>query len=192
MSLSSRFVVLSVHALLAAFACGCGSEGGPIPSSDVGGSGTGAASPDGGAAGDACSFVLVEGGTETAWTGTARARMNGSGNLRVVCAGPSAEDELELAFGNATFDGPRTYEADDFTSDGSVRLTNGDRFPYTSMAKGASCVLALTEAPLDARGSSVPRGARIAGSFECAKLVSSADGNPWLAIQGGALSAVVE
>ena len=133
---------------------------------------------------------------KTPWTGTARAKMNGSGNLNVRCESTNAAGAwLELSFGNASFDGPRTYLADDFSSDGSVRYQTSPAAPFSwdSSSDGSSCALVLTEAPVDARGSSVPRGSRIAGSFSCTTLNNSDPKSmPSIAIESGTLVATVE
>jgi hypothetical protein len=185
-------------ALVSLVLAGCGgSEGAPLPpapgtepgASGGGGGGAamGAGAGDGGAI---CAFTRVEGETRTAWSGAPRARMNGSGNLNVRCT--SGDEELELAFGNGTFDGPRTYGADDFSSDGDVSYDDGGSSGrYTSTARGASCVLVLAEAPLDAHGSSVPKGGVVAGSFTCSAVVRFGDGAT-VAIEGGELRAIVE
>lgn len=189
---SRRAIVLGV---VLSSAAACGSETDPIvdpAGTRPSGSGTNGAVP----ATDACSFTLVNGGETSAWTGAPRARMNGSGNLLVNCVGQadgtSAETEVELHFGNGTFDGPRTYKADDFSSDGLVTYRAASGSYYSSSAEGGSCSLVLTEGPVDARGSSVPRGSRIAGTFTCASLMPPRAGQPALAIEAGTLSVVVE
>lgn len=171
---------------------GCGTEAAPVPTpSGAAGSGT-ATKAD--SASNRCSFVLVDGDAKVTWSGTARARMNGSGNLLVRCTGGPASSastaELELHFGNGTFDGPRTYIADDFSSDGSVVYRPDEGASFETMAKGASCSLVLDQAPLEARKNSVPRGGAIAGTFRCSAVVDR-DGRS-LAIEDGELAATVE
>jgi hypothetical protein len=188
------FVVLVSSALLVSVAAGgCGGSS----SSIVDG-----ASPEGGSAPSGvpdgtCQFVLTTGAVNVMVTGTARAKMNGSGNLLVECdASDGGAATMTLHFGNATFNGPRTYKGDDFTSDGSIEYsptTNGGN--YTSDKKGASCTLVLSEAgPLDAFGSSVVTGGHIASTFSCTALVASDDGATPMSfvLQSGALAATVE
>lgn len=123
----------------------------------------------------------------------ARARMNGSGNLLVRCE-EDGDGYLELRFGNATFDGPRTYTANDFSSDGSVSYSTGPTAgTYLSGTDGASCELVLVEAgPLDLRGTSVERGGGVAATFTCSALISTSSTPPRVAVESGALSALVE
>lgn len=162
---------LIICLVLAAFGCGSETKGADTASG-------GGHEPTLGLAAGTCRFALRDGAQRTTWEGRARARMNGSGNLLVDCSaadgGPST---TELHFGNATFDGPRTYVADDFSSDGSLRYqptTSGSG--YDSSSRGAACKLVLTEAsPLDARGDSVVKGGRIAATFTCTALVAGRD-----------------
>lgn len=183
----SRVIVCWV---LAALGCGSETKGADTTS------GSGNTATVGLAAGT-CRFRLRDGAQQTPWEGRARARMNGSGNLLVECSasdgGPST---TELHFGNATFDGPRTYVADDFSSDGSLRYqptTSGSG--YDSSSRGAACTLVLTEAsPLDARGDSVVKGGRIAATFTCTALVSGrADAIPKsYVVDSGEMAAIIE
>lgn len=163
---------------------GCGSETTtiPDPTSDAASpSGTSTSPPPTGVTAGipngTCSFTLVDGTTKTRWEGTARPRMNGTGNLLVNCLPKSGDDSrAELHFGNATFDGPRTYKGDELSSDGSFRYDNGTRNgDYDGNTKGASCTLVLAEAKLDPSKNEVPRGERIAGTFTCTAIVSSSD-----------------
>ena len=199
--LSSSFSSLMI-AVLAVSVAACGTEAAPIAApGSPNGSGTGSAattdagSANGGREMGACSFVFVDGATRIAWTGKARARMNGSGNLLVRCTGRAAaateDSEIELGFGNATFDGPRTYLADDFSSDGSLSFDRTAGSSYSSHSKGGACSLVLSEALVDARGSSVPKGSPITASFTCTALPST-DQVSTLAIEEGSLSAIVE
>ena len=170
---------------------GCGTEAAPVPAPS-GGAGSGTATEP--ASSNRCSFVLVNGDAKVSWSGTARARMNGSGNLLVRCTGGPASSastaELELHFGNGTFDGPRTYIADDFSSDGSVVYRPDESASFESWAEGASCSLVLDQAPLEAWKNSVPRGGPIAGTFRCSAIVDR-DGRS-LGIEDGELAATVE
>jgi hypothetical protein len=117
--------------------------------------------------------------------------MNGSGNLLVKCTGPNGS-VVELHFGNGTFDGPRTYKADDFSSDGRVSYQPDEQAPTDSSGEeGSSCSLVLTQAPVDASGSSVPKGSVIASTFTCTPLRSAGDRGP-LAIEEGDLLVTLE
>jgi hypothetical protein len=184
--------------LLCAALGGCGSEGGPITSAMPDGA---TSTPPSGAVDDAgttgCSFVRVEGTTKAPWAGTARAKMNGSGNLVVRCDGEAgtsdADTSIDLAFGNGSFDGPRTYVADDFGSDGAVRFAAPtSNFQWTTSTQGSSCLLILTEGQVDARGSSVPRGSRVVGTFSCTALTSpDPAGVPSFAVESGSFVATV-
>lgn len=120
--------------------------------------------------------------------------MNGSGNLRIVCLARSGDDRVEVAFGNGTFDGPRTYMSDEVSSDGSVTYETSDRGSYSSRAKGAGCTLVLSEAKVDGWGTSVPVGERIAGTFTCKGIVaqkSSATPRSYV-VEGGEVAGLVE
>ena len=189
-----RFVVASTCVL--AGACGSSGAGDGRPNrGNDGGSGemtpvTTATTPSG-----VCRFVLVNGTTHTAWVGRARARMNGSGNLDVQCdASAGGSSTLRLGFGNATFDGPRTYQADDFSSDGSLYYAAGPPgLTYDSGMPGASCTLVLGEAPLEASGDSVPLGGRISASFTCKAMIGPRTAEPpSFAVEDGVVAAIVE
>jgi len=120
--------------------------------------------------------------------------MNGSGNLRIVCLARSGDDRVEVAFGNGTFDGPRTYLSDEVSSDGSVTYETSDRGSYSSRAKGVGCTLVLSEAKVDGWGTSVPVGERIAGTFTCKGIVaqkSSATPRSYV-VEGGEVAGLVE
>ena len=120
--------------------------------------------------------------------------MNGSGNLRIVCLARSGDDRVEVAFGNGTFDGPRTYLSDEVSSDASVTYETSDRGSYSSRAKGAGCTLVLSEAKVDGWGTSVPVGERIAGTFTCTGIVaqkSSATPRSYV-VEGGEVAGLVE
>ncbi len=176
-------VVLGV-VLLSVLPLACGSEtleGTPA--------GTTPSIPDG-----TCSLTLVDGATKTSWSGTPRVSMNGSGNLRVECIPKSGDDRVVLAFGNGTFDGPRRYLSDEASSDGDVRYENPDRGDYRSHTKGGNCTLVLTEAKLDALGSSVPVGERVAGTFACQSIVAQKSGAmpPTYAVESGEVAGIVE
>ncbi|MBK8213339.1 MAG: hypothetical protein IPK71_06255 [Myxococcales bacterium] len=141
-----------------------------------------------------CALTLVDGATRTRWEGTARPSMNGSGNLRIVCLARSGDDRMEIAFGNGTFDGPRTYISDEVSSDGSVTYETSDRGSYSSRTKGAGCTLVLSEAKLDGWGTSVPVGERIAGTFTCKAIVaqkSSATPRSYM-VEDGEVAGLVE
>ena len=143
-----------------------------------------------------CALTLVNGATKTRWEGTARVRMNGSGNLRVTCLPKSRDDSrVEVGFGNGTFDGPRTSKGDEVTADGKVEYNTGQKGGlYDSHAKGASCTLVLAEAKLNAFKNEVPRGERMAGTFTCEAFVStSKDANPKsYAIEKGVVAGIAE
>jgi hypothetical protein len=191
----------SLLAILSLSLCSaCGNEA-TVPDSAADGGGAGGVGGDGGSGGSAvvpagtCRFVLRSGAERTSFEGRARAKMNGSGNLVVLCEGSDGA-ELELHFGNATFDGPRTYEGDDFKSDGSVSYTSASSSAgYGSSSKGGACTLVLSEAaPLDARGDSVEIGGRVAATFTCSAITSgSRKAEPSsFVVEGGAVAAVVE
>lgn len=192
LALLALLALVASAALLAALSYGCGSEAVPGAGASGGTSGTiGPGAPSG-----MCRFVLVSGAQRTSFEGKARAKMNGSGNLNVACdaadGGPAA---LRLGFGNATFDGPRTYNADDFTSDGSFDYATGAGVSYSSHVKGAKCALVLSEAsPLDARGDSVVRGGRVAATFTCSAVVASPKTAmpPSFVVEEGVMAATVE
>jgi hypothetical protein len=169
---------------------GSGTAGGGPTNGDSGVAPTTTTTPNG-----LCRFVLVDGTTRTTWEGTARARMNGSGNLEVQCdASDRGPSNLRLGFGNATFDGPRTYQADDFTADGSLAYAAGPSgLSYESGAPGSSCTLVLVEAPVDMSGDSVPVGTRIAGSFTCKVIVGPRKAVPsGYAVEDGTVAAIVQ
>lgn len=186
-------------AFVSSLAAGCGGGGGAVD----GGSSADAASgadggngvDDGGAVGT-CSLTLVDGGVRSLWQGFARARMNGSGNLTVRCEAVLGDSSFDLAIGNATFDGPRTYRMDDFTSDGSIQYdTGGTGDTYSSSDTGGSCVLELVEAvPLDARGDSVRVGGHVSGGFGCLALTNGSSGaSPSsYGVEAGSFTATVE
>lgn len=142
-----------------------------------------------------CRFVLVDGTTRTTWEGKGRARMNGSGNLEVQCdPSDGGASNLRLGFGNGSFDGPRTYQADDFASGGSFAYAAGPPgLSYESRAPGSSCTLVLVEAPVDTSGDSVPVGSRIASSFTCKAIVGPTKAVPSAyAVEDGTVAAIVQ
>jgi hypothetical protein len=190
-----RFPILPLLAIVAASVLACGSDPTPVAASGSS-SGTGAAPDAGASSGNACSFGITEGTTTTPWTGTARAQMNGAGNLAVQCtgrAGNATEDStIELDFGNASFDGPRTYLADDFSTDGTLEYRPDAHSSYWSHAQGGKCALVLTAAPVDQYGTSVPTGSHITGGFTCSALVSDHGGLPTVQIQNGIVGATLE
>jgi len=179
------------------FVLACGSE--TVTIDDPAGGGSTGTPPSGATASipnGTCSFTLVDGATKTRWEGTARPTMNGSGNLRVVCLPKDGGgSRAELGFGNATFDGPRTYKGDELSSDGSFRYDTGSRKGgYDGNTKGASCTLVLGEAKLNTFKNEVPRGERIAGTFSCTAVVASSDeATPKsYAIEDGRVAGIVE
>lgn len=165
----------------------CGGSDARIDGVDGGGS------VDGTPSTTACRFTLRAGETRRVWEGSARARMNGRGNLLVTCVGTGAAagSTAELHFGNASFDGPRTYVGDDFSRDGSFLFEDGEA-RYRSNDDGGACSLVLTEAPVDGFGNAVPVGASIRASFTCAAIVDDEASPPRHAVDDGALTAVVE
>jgi hypothetical protein len=188
---SSFLAVLSLSLSLS-LCTGCGAEA-TVPDGAADGGGSESAST--GAPTGTCRFVL-RGGTERSFfEGRARAKMNGSGNLTVRCEASDGAT-LALAFGNATFDGPRTYKGDDFLSDGSVQYTPASSSRgYGSSSKGGACTLVLSEAgPLDARGDSVVVGGRVAAAFTCSAITSGSTEAepPSFVLEDGALAAIVE
>lgn len=179
-------------ALLLALAPGCSSSG-TTPLADA------AAGNDAPSIGGGCSFVLVDGAARTPVSGVVRARMNGSGNLLVVCelsASPFATGAaLELHIGNATFDGPRIYRMDDFRPDGFVDFATGaSGVSYSSNDAGGGCTVDLTTAgPLDARGDSVRMGGSVAGTFTCTGLIGDpTDMPPSFSVEGGTFAGLIE
>jgi hypothetical protein len=147
--------------------------------------------------------LVDEGGKKTSWSGKAQATMNALTPVaRCIgrAEGETDDSTLQIYFGNASFDGPRTYHADDFSSDGWVTYVLPSGFTFDSTGKTSSCTLVLAEAaPRDARGS-VVRGGRLSGSFSCTKLATgggpleSDDGasRAPLVIESGVFAATVE
>ncbi|MBL9112489.1 MAG: hypothetical protein JNM74_24590 [Myxococcales bacterium] len=193
MSHSRPSLVRRTVLVLSVLAVACGSEAGS--SSGAGSpSGSSVTAPTAAISNGTCALTLVDGATRTRWEGTARPSMNGSGNLRIVCLARSGDDRMEIAFGNGTFDGPRTYVSDEVSSDGSVTYETSDRGSYSSRTKGAGCTLVLSEAKLDGWGTSVPVGERIAGTFTCKGIVaqkSSATPRSYV-VEGGEVAGLVE
>lgn len=195
--LAPRLAALLLCAALGSSLClACGSSSttgtGPLDGGPTATSG-GTVAPSG-----TCHFTLRDGSASATYDGTVRARMNGSGNLLVECdTGDAGLGALTLHFGNATFNGPRTYHADDFTSDGLAEWApDGNQGAhYSSDRKGAACTLLLTQAsPLDVRGDSVQTGGQVIATFGCtAMLATSTTADPAsIMVEDGALSAVVE
>lgn len=191
----TRGVCLLLSGLLF-LACGSEDDGAGAGSSSGGGSSSSSGSSSGesgvGTTGE-CSFTVKAASGTRAWQGTARAKMNGSGNLVVHCI---ADPELlELNIGNGSFDGPRTYTYDDFrdTADGSIVLRKNDRLVADTSGSGVSCTLDLAEGTPN-RASLVPVGQRVAGRFRCAKLVAvrPEDGDEDLVLEDGVFAALVE
>lgn len=137
-----------------------------------------------------CEFVLVGAdGSRRDWSAPARARMNGSGNLLVVCE--LGDEEIRLSIGNATFNGPRTYRMDDFTDDGSIVWVTEDG-SWSSFSDDGNCVLDLAVAePLNTPRNEVRDGGRVAGTFQCAALIGGSR-DPNYSIEAGSFAATVE
>lgn len=138
------------------------------------------------AANGTCHFTMMGGDRSGApRSGTATARLNGSGNVIVRCAElREGREALELWIGNGTYDGARTYVLSEESRDGTAFLETMPKISYEPAdIPGSSCTV-IVSAPADED----PAGKTIQGTFSCKKLTHGAS---IMDVTDGAFSAVV-
>ena len=173
-------------------ACSGSSSGGLLASdggvaSDATSGGGGVIVPSG-----TCRFVFHgRDGSGAPRQGKATARMNGSGNVIVLCADlEQGREQIQLDLGNGTYDGPRTYVLSSDHADGSATFRTSETtsfVPTNTVTSG--CKVDVTSPTQEF----LPRGAVLVGSFACQKLsLDAADGeNSTIDITEGQFAAPV-